>query len=119
VYKKYLELKEKDKKTLYIFSMGVFLSFLDEDAEYAHRKLGLKLTKLNDSVYKCGFPKVSKEKYLKMLDNHKKPYKIVEFVGSPDKEVIKRLEELDYNSVTPIQASNILKELCELLDGTR
>ena len=70
LYKKYLELKSKstNSTTLYLFKSGIFYIFLDKDAEIASNLLHLKLTKLNDNIYKCGFPATHIDKYMQMLE---------------------------------------------------
>lgn len=80
LYNKYLELKAKNpnSSTLYLFKSGIFYIFLDKDAEIISSLLPLKLTKLNDSVFKCGFPVTHLEKYLQMLQLTDYKVKIVD-----------------------------------------
>ena len=64
LYDKYLELKEKDSNTLYLFKSGMFYIFLDSDANVVSEKLKLKLTNFNGTIFKCGFPVQSLTKYM-------------------------------------------------------
>lgn len=70
----YKSLKEQDSSTLYLFKSGIFFIFIDDDATTVSPILNLKLTFLNQSTQKCGFPINSLDKYLRLLDNT--PYKI-------------------------------------------
>ncbi len=70
----YKSLKEQDSNTLYLFKSGIFFIFIDDDATTVSPILNLKLTFLNQSTQKCGFPINSLDKYLRLLDNT--PYKI-------------------------------------------
>ena len=65
LYNIYQDLKKEDKEKIYIFKAGAFFILLDDDAKLISEKLNLKLTKLNDSLVKCGFPINSIEKYTK------------------------------------------------------
>lgn len=67
LYKKYLSLKSSDKNTLYLFQSGIFYIFLDDDAKLMSQFLNLKLTNLNSTIQKCGFPINSFEKYFSKL----------------------------------------------------
>lgn len=63
----YIQLKQRDSKTLYLFKSGIFYIFLDDDAKIINQLLDLKLTNLNTDVVKCGFPANALQKYLKLL----------------------------------------------------
>ena len=64
LYSIYESLKRKDNKTIYLFKSGVFYLALSDDAIYLSNKFNLKLTNLNDSIVKCGFPISSIDKYI-------------------------------------------------------
>ena len=80
IYNIYLDLKQKhpSDNTLYLFKSGIFFIFIDEDALIASNILGLKLGKLNDTIFKCGFPISSLEKYTKLLQNTKYHLEIID-----------------------------------------
>ena len=96
LYDTYVALKrnESDNNILYLFKSGIFFIFIDQDAIIASKLLNLKLTLLNASVYKCGFPISSLEKYsslieptytLKIIDNTQSiSYKIQEYNYNSD-----------------------------------
>ena len=71
LYKKYVELKEQDDEKIYLFKVGIFFIFLDEDAKKISKMLNLKLTILGGEVQKCGFPISNLDKYAKMLERVK------------------------------------------------
>lgn len=77
IYKKYQELKSKsgyDSNTFYLFKSGLFFIFIDNDAKVMSNCLNLKLSNLNETIVKCGFPATSLQKYLNLLKGT--PYKI-------------------------------------------
>ena len=65
----YQNLKSENSSDLYLFKSGMFYIFLDDDARKINELLGLKLTNLNESVLKCGFPVNNLNKYLTLLKN--------------------------------------------------
>ena len=69
LYKRYLELKKQDLSKIYLFKSGIFYIFLDDDARKMAGVLNLKLTNLNESVLKCGFPVNNLNKYLELIRN--------------------------------------------------
>lgn len=77
IYDRYLELKSDPKhqtNTLYLFKVGLFFIFVDDDAKIVSNLLNLKLGSLNETVVKCGFPCNSLQKYLSLFKST--PYKI-------------------------------------------
>lgn len=52
----YNELKKNDASSVYLFRVGIFYNILNEDAKLINEKLGLKITDLGASIFKCGFP---------------------------------------------------------------
>lgn len=67
LYEKYKNLKSENPTKLYLFKSGIFYIFLDEDAIKMSKLLNLKLTKLNETVSKCGFPVKNIDKYLHLI----------------------------------------------------
>jgi len=78
LYSMYLSLKEQNPDSLFLFKSGIFLIALDKDAIKLSDLFGLKLTKLNDSVQKCGFPSASFEKYTNLFKALNLDVKIIE-----------------------------------------
>ena len=67
LYDKYKTLKSSND-IVYIFKVGIFYLFIDEDAIEMSNELGLKCTHLNNEILKCGFPLDSLDKYIKILE---------------------------------------------------
>ena len=80
LYDTYKSLKSCDKSCIYVFKSGIFYILLDDDAKRVSLCLGLKLTKFNDEILKCGFPISAKDKYFQLLKSHNFIFKIS---GSP------------------------------------
>lgn len=78
LYNIYINLKQEDSETLYLFKSGAFYIFLDEDAKIINNIFDLKLTNLNSEIVKCGFPTNSLQKYLKILNCTKYNIKIID-----------------------------------------
>lgn len=103
LYSMYLKLKEENPDSMLLFKSGIFLIALDEDATKLSNLFGLKLTKLNDSVQKCGFPYSSFEKYtnlfkalnldIKIIESEKNTsYNLTEY--KQDKKILELLKEI-------------------------
>lgn len=78
LYSIYLDLKDKNSDTILLFKSGIFFIALDKDANYLSDLLGLKLTNLNNTIKKCGFPCSSLDKYLKLFKACNLNIKIIE-----------------------------------------
>ena len=77
LYKKYMSLKIEDSNYFYLFENGIFFIFISDDAKFMADKLNLKLTNLNSSIVKCGFPVSQLNKYLYIFDKENYKVKIV------------------------------------------
>lgn len=96
---------------------------LEDDAKQVNEKLGLKLTNLNESVVKCGFPIASLEKYQKMLNANSFEFVLTklgdksEDAGTADieKSVISSIKKLDLENMSPVSALNLLYKYREKL----
>jgi DNA mismatch repair ATPase MutS len=78
---KFQELKRQDPSKLYVFKSGIFYLFLQEDAKTVSPILNLKITNLNETTVKCGFPVANLDKYLSLLKMT--PYE-VEFIENSE-----------------------------------
>lgn len=81
LYDTYISLKaneEDTNNTLYLFKAGLFFICIDKDAQIASNILNLKLTNLNETIVKCGFPIQSLEKYSNLLKLSNYQFKIVD-----------------------------------------
>lgn len=67
LYDKYSILKKKDSSKFYLFQSGIFYIFIDEDAIFMSSALNLKLTHLNNTIVKCGFPVQNIDKYFSIF----------------------------------------------------
>ena len=68
MYNKYLELKDKDSNKMYLFKVGAFYIFLEDDAIEINKLVGFKITNFGNDKIKCGFPINSYDKYMKIFD---------------------------------------------------
>ena len=83
MYKRYLELKKLNNDDIYLFKSGIFYLFLDNDAKKKMAPLlNLKLTNLNETILKCGFPVNNLNKYLDIIRKLGYTIKIVDTVNS-------------------------------------
>jgi len=127
LYDKYLELKKRDSNKCYLFKSGMFFLFIEKDAEFVGDKLGLKITKLNDSVNKCGFPISAIDKYVEKLRNNKIKFIIVDgdaTVSNTSKylsdrkitDFIEKLKKMDLNDISYKEAYNLLINFRKVVD---
>lgn len=127
LYNKYLELKKHDNKKYYLFKSGMFYLFIGEDANFVSGKLGLKITKLNDDINKCGFPVNALDKYLEKLKNSKIKFVIVDGETSVintntyvnDNKInnfIVKLKTIDLNDISFKEAYNMLVNFRKVID---
>ncbi len=82
MYQRYQELKRKNPEKIYLFKSGIFYLFLADDAKKMSAVLSLKLTNLNETVLKCGFPVNNLNKYLTLLKDLGYEISIVDSVVS-------------------------------------
>ena len=92
--KQYNELKEKDPNTIYMFKVGIFYIFINDDARLVSKEIGLKLTNLSSEIIKCGFPIAKLEKYTHLLE---------------------RIQSIDLNNTTCKEAFDILYNIQQKL----
>ena len=74
----YNNLKKQNSDIIYLFKNGVFYLALEDDAKFLSNELNLKLTNLNDSAVKCGFPCSNFDKYYIKLKNLNIEFNIIE-----------------------------------------
>ena len=120
MYNKYLELKAIDKNKVYIFEVGIFYIFLDEDARLVCTKLTLKLTKLTGEIVKCGFPVANYMKYQKLLDLFDVKHEIVRLQHDskvpPSKRILDEIKTMNIVYISPLEALSILNDMHEELN---
>ena len=122
LYTKYLSLKkETNSSKIYLFKSGIFYLFIDEDAKMMSPLLQLKLTNLNPTVLKCGFPVNSLEKYMPLLEQTGKTIEIIDLeknISSSPKKFIITKDVKDFITYLSSQDSNNLsvKEAYQFID---
>lgn len=121
LYSKYLSLKKENDSTIYLFKSGIFYLFIEDDAKTMSPLLQLKLSNLSPTVFKCGFPVTSLEKYLPLLEKIGKKVEIVDLeknLALPPKEFVITKELKYFILYLSSQDSNTLsiKEAYEFID---
>ena len=118
----YTTLKKQDPDTLYLFKVGLFYNFLNEDAILISNKLNLKLSNLSPTVLKCGFPYNSLDKYMQILSRTSYNIKIIDIskpneIFTPNEfEINKNTKEL-LEEIAKINIDDIsIKEAYSLLE---
>ena len=123
LYERYLLLKKQDSSTLYLFKSGIFYIFLDEDAKKMSSLLNLKLTNLNDSVVKCGFPINNLSKYSQLVTNAgynlsisdsstKETHSSNEYIlNSEIKNFVQKVSNIDSNTLSISEAYSFIDNI--------
>lgn len=125
IYNKYIELKTKEKSNhiLYLFKYGIFFIFIDNDARIASQLLHLKLSQLNDSIVKCGFPVNSLSKYTNLLNTTSYRIEVVDMSSSSPlpssdyiyfenlKHIFNEFLELNIDNLSISQAYDVLYKI--------
>lgn len=120
--KQYEELKKNDASSIYLFRVGIFYNILNEDAKLINEKLGLKITDLGPSIFKCGFPVSQLDKYIILLNKMKIKYKVINNLPSDSnindylknveiKKILNKITDMDLNNTTFHQAFNTLLDI--------
>lgn len=102
----YLDFKKQNPDTLLLFKSGIFYLALDQDAIYLSELLNLKLTNLNNTVQKCGFPCNSLDKYLRLFKACNLNIKIIEI----DKNTAYTLKDYEQNTAY-LEILNLIKKV--------
>lgn len=127
LFNQYKSLKEKDNEKVYLFKSGIFYIAIDKDAQFLSDTIGFKLTNLNETIKKCGFPVSRIDYYKRIFDIGNINYEIIEesqvnvdLKNNDLNKLIKNLSNLDFDNITYKQAfeilqkaSNELKQICK------
>ncbi len=123
MYKRYLELKQKNSSNIYLFKSGIFYVFLQDDAKLMCNILNLRLTNLNENVLKCGFPVNNLNKYLDLIRNLGYEIYIVDslvdeaiptknyLLNSSIKNLINKMSSIDVDSLSIKEAYSLIESL--------
>lgn len=121
----YKKSKKEDASCIYMFRVGIFYNILNEDAKLINEKLGLKITDLGPSIFKCGFPVSQLDKYIILLNQLKIKYKVIdnlpnsninEYINNVEiKKILNKISNLDMNNTTFHQSFDILLDIQEKL----
>ena len=125
--KQYEELKKNDASSIYLFRVGIFYNILNEDAKLINEKLGLKITDLGPSIFKCGFPVSQLDKYIILLNKMKIKYKVINNLPNDSnindylknveiKKILNKISDMDLNNTTFQQAFNALLDIQKKLN---
>ena len=122
----YTNLKKQDNETFYLFKIGLFYNFINEDASIMSNLLHLKITNLSPAIIKCGFPNNSFDKYMKVLLSLPYKIKIIDSLENNTlfelknfetnkkiKEFIFKISEIDVNNISITEAYSLLENLQE------
>ncbi len=125
LFKEYEKLKQKNPETLYLFKSGIFYIGLNEDADKLANLFQFKITHLNDTVTKCGFPVKKLEFYTNLLNRCSVKFAVIDpnackpennmdyWNDSKVKEIIQLIANLDMNSLSFEESFHILQNLKE------
>lgn len=112
----YYFFKEQNNKKRYVFKSGLFYIFLNDDAKYVSEKYNLKLTSFGNEV-KVGFPVSAKEKYMLMFKNENIEIVSNDTIQSESNKIIKILNNIDLDNISPKEAIDVLYKLKGSLNG--
>ena len=128
LYSIYLDEKKENADNILLFRSGVFYIALDSDAIFLSNTFNLKLTNLNDSIQKCGFPCNSIDKYMALFKNNNLNIKIIDLHQNTsfklneykqDKnstEIFDLIKKVDINSLSVSEAYQFIETLKEKVD---
>lgn len=124
LYVEYLKLKKENTEKIYLFKSGIFYIALEDDAKKLSELFEFKLTNLNESVIKCGFPQKRLEFYVGKLNSLNIPFELIDLNylkienysdylnNNKIKNIIQSIMDIDMNNIT-------FKECFEFLDKTK
>lgn len=129
LYSIYLNEKKENLETILLFKSGVFYIALDKDATFLSKTFNFKLTDLNNSIKKCGFPCNSFDKYSTLFKSHNLNIKIIDLSkGTSYKlneyqqdehsaEIFDLIKKTDINSLSVSDAYKLIETLKEKVNN--
>ncbi len=128
LYVEYLKLKSKNTDKLYLFKSGIFYIALEDDAKKLSKLFEFKITNLNQSVIKCGFPQKRLEFYIDKLNSLNVPFEIIDLNyskvdnysdylnNSKVKDIIQSIMKIDMNNISFKESFEFLEKVKVELD---
>lgn len=125
MFQLYKQLKTENNKVIYLFKSGIFYIALDDDAIYLSNLFNFKLTNLNSSVVKCGFPTTSIDKYIKLFSSYGINFKLIDYdlntIYSPKefqlniniKDLLNSINSVDTDNLSISEVYNFIEDLKE------
>ncbi len=121
----YKSLKEQNSEKIYLIKSGIFYIALEEDAKFLSEKIGLKLTNINETTKKCGFPVSRLEYYKKIFDIAKINYELIDnetnnvkIVDQDLSSIINKITKIDFDNITYKQAFEMLQNISNQIKQT-
>ena len=123
LYVEYLKLKSKNTDKLYLFKSGIFYIALEDDAKKLSKLFEFKITNLNQSVIKCGFPQKRLEFYIDKLNSLNVPFEIIDLNyskvdnysdylnNSKVKDIIQSIMKIDMNNISFKESFEFLEKV--------
>lgn len=123
LYNIYLEEKKKNRDILLLFKSGIFYIAIAEDAIKLSNILHLKLTNLNDTIQKCGFPCSSSNKYFHLFNILNIDTKIIDIKSNTTstvdntlniniiKELLSKIKKIDLDSLSVSDSYKFIEDL--------
>ena len=127
IFNEFEKKKLENPNKLYLFKSGIFYIGLNEDALALSKLFDFKLTPLNDTVQKAGFPAKKLDFYTKLLHACSVNFEIVDLnYGKIEnqqdylnnqkvQEILKKIKNLDMDNVSYKEAFDILWKVNEKL----
>ena len=129
LYSIYLNEKKENLETILLFKSGIFYIALDEDATFLSKTFNFKLTDLNNSTKKCGFPCNSFDKYSNLFKSHNLNIKIIDLSkdtsyklneyqqNKHSAEIFDLIKKTDINSLSVSDAYKLIETLKEKVNN--
>lgn len=123
LYVEYLKLKSENTNKLYLFKSGIFYIAIEDDAKKLSELFNFKLTNLNDTVIKCGFPQKRLEFYIDKLNsldilfeiidsNYSKVDNYSDYLNNNKiKDIIKSIIQIDMNNISFKESFEFLEKI--------
>ena len=125
MFQLYKQLKCKNNEYIYLFKSGIFYIALDDDAIYLSNLFNFKLTNLNSSVVKCGFPTSSIDKYTKLFSSYGIDFKLIDYdlntiyspkefqLNSNIKDLLNSINSVDTDNLSISEAYSFIENIKE------